>query len=259
MDDHFSEAQLRAVLGRPFRFYDQVSSTQDLARDWALADPALPGGAVVIAEQQTAGRGRQGRQWLSPPHSAIMFSVILRPSIRPDQLPRLTMVGGLAVAETLAPLVGEGFALKWPNDALVRGKKLCGILSEATWIGDQLAAVVVGIGINIRVPFAGTDLETVATSLEPEIGRSVDRRDLLAALLDRADSWAARVNDPALFEAWRARLGTLGKRVRVTEVSGGTGFSGIAQDVDADGALLVKLESGEVRRVVAADVGLAED
>jgi BirA family biotin operon repressor/biotin-[acetyl-CoA-carboxylase] ligase len=265
MRDHFSEAGLRAVLGqRPFRFFEQVGSTQDIAREWAAADPDLPGGAVVIAEQQTAGRGRQGRQWLSPPDSSIMCSIIFRPpaALRAENLPRLTMVGGLAVADTLSPLLKHGFALKWPNDALIHDKKVCGILSEATWIGDRLSAVVVGVGINIRTVFTGTDLEASATSLEAEIGRTVDRRDLLAALLSHADAWAARVNDPALVEAWRGWLGTLGKRVRVYDsvsAQPDSIFSGIAQAVDDDGALLVALASDEVRRVVAADVGLAEE
>lgn len=261
MGDHFSEDSLRAVLGRrQFRFFEQVGSTQDLAREWATAEPNLPSGAVVVAEEQTAGRGRQGRQWISPPDSAIMCSIIFRPRIRPEQLPRLTMVGGLAVAETFAPMLPQGFTLKWPNDAMMNGKKLCGILSEATWVGDQLVAVVVGIGINIRTQFAGTDLEGAATSLETEMGRSVDRRDLLAALLARTDAWAGRVNETALINSWRGWLGTLGKQVRIYDpVDGQLVFTGIAQDVDSDGTLLVKLESGEVRRVIAADVGLAED
>lgn len=259
----FTTESLRAALGeRPFKFFERVGSTQDIARDWALdaRDPA-PQGAAVIAEEQTAGRGRQGRAWFSPPGSSVMVSVVLRPDLPPERIPRCTMVGGLGVMETLRPLLGEAVALKWPNDVLVRGKKLCGVLAEATWIGSQLGAVIVGIGINVRTPFDET-LVQVATSLEAELGRTVDRHNLLRDLLARIDHWAAQVNDPALFAAWRAQLGTLGKRVTVyTEPSvfPSPHYSGVAESVDADGALLVRLDSGEVRRVLAADVGLAEN
>jgi BirA family biotin operon repressor/biotin-[acetyl-CoA-carboxylase] ligase len=269
MPDLFTHDTLRAALGaRPFQFFDQVNSTQDLAYTWALADPNLPGRraddqrAVVIAEEQTAGRGRQGRQWIAPPRSSIMVSVILKPALKSDQLPRVTMVGALAVADTLRPLFGDALKLKWPNDVLIRGKKICGILAEATWIGNTLAAVILGIGINVRVDFSSAGLLYPATSIETELERPVNRLDLLATLLDRVDHWAGQAQTPALIEAWRAQLGTLGQRVRVyTEPykEESPYYSGLAEAVDDDGALLVRLDSGEVRRVLAADVGLAEE
>jgi BirA family biotin operon repressor/biotin-[acetyl-CoA-carboxylase] ligase len=262
MSDQFTVDSLRSALGeRPFRFYEQVHSTQDLAREWAMADSDLPGGAVVIAEEQSAGRGRQGRVWVAPPGSAILCSIVVRPQVRPEQLQRLTMVGGVAVAETLAPILPGRVALKWPNDVLIGGKKVCGILSEATWIGDQLAAVIVGIGINVRTDFAGTPLAEIATSLETEAGREVDRRAILARLLGQFDRWAGRVLDPALMERWQGWLGTLGRRVCVytdPRQQPSPFYVGVAERVDEDGALYVRLDSGEVRRVIAADVGLGE-
>lgn len=262
MDDQFTEQTLRAALGeRPFRFYEEVGSTQDTARDWALADPALAGGAVVIAEHQTAGRGRQGRAWIAPPHSAITCSVVLRPHITPDHLPRVTMAGGVAVDDTLASLLPGRVVLKWPNDVLIGGRKVCGILTEATWIGDRLAAVILGIGINVRGDFAGTSLEARATSVETVLGRGVDRRMLLANLVRHIDVWMAQINERALFETWRDRLGTLGKRVTVyTEPHrpDSPSYVGVADAVDDSGALVVRLDSGERRRVLAADVGLVE-
>ncbi|MBN1678738.1 MAG: biotin--[acetyl-CoA-carboxylase] ligase [Anaerolineae bacterium] len=262
MSDRFSTQSLGAVLGdRPFCFSESTGSTQDIAREWALAEPDLPPGAVVITEEQTGGRGRQGRVWFSPPGACLLFSVIQRPAIAPQRLPRLTMAGGLAVIETLAPLVGERARLKWPNDVLIDGRKVCGILSEATWIGDRLAVVIIGIGINIRVDFSGMDLDGIATSLEPELGRTVDRHTLLTDMLRRVDAWAARANDPAILDAWRDHLGTLGKRVTVylePHQDSGASFAGVAETVDDDGALLVRTDSGDVRRVLAADVGLAE-
>jgi BirA family biotin operon repressor/biotin-[acetyl-CoA-carboxylase] ligase len=268
MSDAFTLDALRQTLsGRPFRFYQQIGSTQDAAYEWALSDPTLPGDqpgqrvAVVITEEQTAGRGRQGRRWHSPPQSSVMISAILKPTLAPEQLPRVTMLGALAVADALRPLAGDALALKWPNDVLIGGKKVCGILAEATWIGDALAAVILGMGLNVRTNFAGIELITSATSVEAALGRPVDRLDLLQSLLARIDHWAGVVDLPVLIETWRAALGTLGKPVRVyTEPHKEQSpfYGGIAEGVDDNGALLVRLETGELRRVLAADVGLSE-
>jgi BirA family biotin operon repressor/biotin-[acetyl-CoA-carboxylase] ligase len=260
MSDRFTPESLRLALGhRPFRFYDVTGSTQDQARAWATDDPQLPSGAVVIAEEQEKGRGRQGRQWISPPETSIMCSVILQPHIVPEQLPRVTMVGAVAVAETIAAILPDDVALKWPNDVLVHGRKICGILAEATWLGNRLNAVILGIGVNVRTDFSGTDLEGVATSIEGELGRAVDRHVILANLLRHVDSWERRIDQPALFDEWRNWLKTLGKRVTVfPQQEAGQPYEGIAEDIDENGALMVRLASGEVRRVLAADVGLRE-
>ena len=261
MKDRFTHDSLRAALGtRPFRFYDQVGSTQDLAREWALSDPPAPEGAVVIAEEQTAGRGRQGRTWVSPPATSILCSIVLRPHLMPEQLQRLTMAAGIAVAETLSPLLPGAITLKWPNDVLAQRKKISGILTEATWIDNRPVAVILGIGINIRVDFAGTEMAGYATSLEAEAGHPVDRHVILANLLGHVYAWSGRVDDPALLATWRGWLSTLGRRVTVYPMPDrGQAFQGVAESVDENGALLVRLDSGERRRVLAADVGLWEE
>jgi len=260
MTSRFTYESLRSALGQhPFRFYERVTSTQDLAREWALSDPDLPAGALVIAEEQTAGRGRQGRVWRTPPGTAIAFSMILRPHLTPEQLPRVTMLGGVAVAATLGPLLGDALALKWPNDVLIRGKKVSGILSEAVWEGDRLGPVVIGIGINVRVDFSGTDLANVATSVETELGQRVSRHTILANLVGHLRDWSHRLHDPALVELWRASLKTLGRRVTVyPQLDGSAAYEAFAEDVDDNGALIVRLDSGEQRRILAADVGLKE-
>lgn len=260
VNDRFSRDSLHRALGhRPFRFYESTGSTQDEARVWALDDPDLPAGAVVIAEEQTQGRGRQGRQWLSPPGSSIMCSIILQPHIVPEQLQRVTMVGAVAVAETLATILPGTVALKWPNDVLIGGKKCGGILAEATWLGNRLSAVILGIGLNVRVNFAGTELEQSATSVETELGRPVDRHLILANLLRHVDSWVRRIEQPALLDAWRGWLRTIGRRVTVyPQREAGEPYEGIAEALDENGALLVRLDSGEVRKVLAADVGLSD-
>jgi BirA family biotin operon repressor/biotin-[acetyl-CoA-carboxylase] ligase len=261
MNDHFTHDSLRAALGtRPFRFYEQVGSTQDLAREWALSEPPAPEGAVVIAEEQTAGRGRQGRIWHSPSASGIMCSIVLRPHLMPEQLQRLTMAAGIAVTETLSAFLPGAITLKWPNDVLVRRKKICGILSEAIWIDNRPVAVIVGIGINVRTDFSGTEMADHATSLEAELGRSVDRHVILANLLGHMYMWYERVDDPSLVETWRERLGTLGRRVTVyPQLDRSSAFQGMAESVDENGALFVRLDSGELRHVLAADVGLWEE
>lgn len=260
MTSRLTYESLHSALGQhPFRFYERVSSTQDLARDWALSDPDLPAGALVIAEEQTAGRGRQGRAWRTPPGTALAFSMLLRPHVAPEQLPRVTMLGGVAVAATLTPLLGDALALKWPNDVLIGGRKVCGILSEAVWEGDRLGPVVIGIGINVRVDFSDTDLAGYATSIETELGQRVSRHAILANLVGHLIDWSHRLHDPALVEAWRASLKTLGRRVTVyPQTDRSAPYEATAEDVDEAGALLVRLDTGEQRRILAADVGLTE-
>lgn len=263
MTDDLNAETLQAALGgRPFRWFAQVSSTQDLARAWALdpRDPA-PAGAVVIADEQTAGRGRQGRRWIAAPGEGLLFSVVLRPVLPAELLARCTMAAGLAVIEALDPLVGARTALKWPNDVLLDGLKVCGVLAEATWIDERLGAVIVGIGLNVRGALRNADLPFAAISLQEAFGRPVERLALLREVLARLDQRAAQVGQAAIVAAWRARLGTLGQRVNVyadPQALDRPSFSGLAQDVDATGALLVRLDSGEQRRVIAGDVTLAE-
>jgi BirA family biotin operon repressor/biotin-[acetyl-CoA-carboxylase] ligase len=240
-DGLLNESRLRAALGlRPFRFEAQTGSTNDLARQWAL--DGAPAGSAVIAEEQTAGRGRLGRSWSAPLGTALLVSAILRPDVLPGHLPRLTMVGAVAVAEVLAELAPGQVGLKWPNDVLLAGRKVAGVLPEAIWEGERLSAVVLGIGLNVRVDFAGTPLASRAISVETITGTTVDRVLLLAALLHRVDHWSARVGDSTLLEAWRSRLTTLGQRVIASSADGQTGpIAGLALDVDADGALLLQL------------------
>lgn len=259
--DPLTPDTLQAALGdRPFRYFPTVNSTQDLARAWAVEDPPAPAGAVVVTEYQATGRGRQGRAWVSPPGKSIMFSVILRPQVQPEHIPLLTIAAGVAVAESLAPLV-SAVTLKWPNDVLLAGRKVCGILSEATWSGPDLVAVATGIGLNVRTDFTNSGLEAVATSLEHVTGQSIDRRTLLASLLEHLDRQAGEVGSAALLDAYSNWLGTLGQRVTVTANPAGTQpdrFSGVAEAVSADGGLIVRLDSGEQRHILAADVSLSE-
>jgi BirA family biotin operon repressor/biotin-[acetyl-CoA-carboxylase] ligase len=249
---------LRQALGqRPFRYFTSTISTMLDAQRW-LSERA-PDGAVVIADEQTQGKGRLRRGWITPPGSSIAMSVILRGHTHPGQA---TMLGAVAAAEALDAYVSTN--LKWPNDVQIAGKKVCGVLAESVWDSKGLAGIVLGIGINIALDFSGTELAEKATSLADHADCAIERPELIAALLDRVDHWRAvlqthsssqygGLTDSPLFQAWKARLVTLGQSVTVQNQA--AAFSGIAVDVDSDGALLIDL-GGQVQRFLAGDVTL---
>lgn len=251
MGENFTEAGVTAALApRYVRFFEQVGSTNDVGLKW-LAEGA-PGGAVVVADEQTSGRGRLGRSWTAPAGTALTFSYLLRPEA--SALSRAAMLGGLAVSEALEQLGVAEVGIKWPNDVQIGRLKVCGVLPEASWDGGSLVGVVLGIGLNARVDFTGSPFADSATSLEDALGERVSRVDLLALLLKRLDYWAGDLNGAALFEAWRGRLNMLNLPVSV--INAGSPVEGIAEGVDADGALLVRGNDGQVRRALAGDIAL---
>lgn len=237
--------QLEASLdARPFRFLEQTESTNADAKKWLSLRPWLPSGAVVVADEQTRGRGRMGRQWETPPGEAIAMSVIMRESA-PERLP---VLAGLAVQSALQPRVDPPVRLKWPNDVLIKGKKVGGILIEQV-SGVHPPAFVVGIGLNVRVDFRSTNLEGIATSIEDHTSSRVRRVRLIRDILDAMDAEQAR--DDAM-ERWAKALDTLGKVVTLT--SGKEEVTGRAVDVDESGALGIQTGDGEVRYFAAGDV-----
>lgn len=244
--DRFAEK----LAGRLLRYLPEVGSTNDVALDWLRA--GAPPGAVVLADAQIKGRGRLGRRWHAPAGTALIVSVILFPSLH--TFGQMTMLGAVSIAETLEAVGAQAIDIKWPNDVRLKGRKVCGILPEAAWDGDQLRGVALGIGLNVRVDFGATELAGTAISLESALGRRVDRLDMLARLLNRVDYWAGHSDTPALFDAWKQRLSTLGQEVAVTT----SAVRGIAEAVDAQGALLVRTADGTLERVIAGDIRLGE-
>lgn len=245
-----SHDRLAKTLPVPFRYYERIGSTNDAALDWLEHD--APVGALVIADEQSAGRGRRGRSWQTPPGAALALSVILRPGTR--WLSRVTMLGGLAVCELAENLGCDDVGIKWPNDVQIAGKKVSGILCEATWSGERLCGAVLGIGINVRTDFQGTALAATATSLESAIGARLDRSQLAGGLTNRILHWQRRIETDALFDSWRSRLNVLGQWVNAG------GAAGKALDVTADGALLVVNERGERHTVHVGELApLAEE
>lgn len=232
---------------RPYQFHPIIGSTMDAARDW-LRDGA-PHGAMVLADEQTTGRGRLNRPWKTPPDSALALSVILR--VAPSTLPQVSMLGALAVAEAFDKLGVPNVGIKWPNDILINGLKACGILVEVDWDGINLRGVILGIGVNVALDFTGTDLDGQATSIQTALGKPVDRLEVLTEIVYGIDTRWALLGSSTLLKAWKARLVTLGKRVTVHAAHS---FIGIAEDVDDDGSLWVRDEEGFRRRVLAGDV-----
>ncbi|MDR0928526.1 MAG: biotin--[acetyl-CoA-carboxylase] ligase [Oscillospiraceae bacterium] len=224
-----------------------VDSTNRQARLWAR--DGAPHGAVLIADSQTAGRGRRGRQWLSPPGTGLWLSIVLRPEWPPERLPLLTFAIALAGLDAIEAATGLCGAAKWPNDLLVSGRKVAGILLEKE--GD---AVVAGIGINARQRPCDfpPELAESAASLAMLAGRDIAPRSLEAPFLAALARW---VDAPeGLIGAFSARCATLGAQVRV--LAGEEEYEGLAERIDAEGALWVRPDGGEARRVLAGDVSV---
>jgi len=244
-------------LGRSILFSREVGSTNEWAKELAMY--GAQEGTVVIAETQTRGRGRLGREWFSP-NGGLWFSLILRPKLHPVEAAKLTFVAGLAVAKVLHEMFGLMVETKWPNDVLVNGKKICGILTEMNTTGEKVNFVVVGVGVNANFDVEKVfpeELIRVTTSLENELRRKVRLEKLFAGLLETIEKlyelYTRKGFNPVL-EEWKGYAGFLGRRVEVTSPT--EKLSGQALDVDRDGALVIRLKDERIRRVFVGDVSL---
>jgi BirA family biotin operon repressor/biotin-[acetyl-CoA-carboxylase] ligase len=239
-------------LGRAWRHLPTTGSTNDEAAAWARA--GAPAGAVVVADAQTRGRGRLGRRWHSPPGASLYFSVVLRPPLPPHRVPPLTLAAGVAVAEALTALDITP-QLKWPNDVLLDGKKVAGILTEMSSDLDRVHHVVVGIGVNLNTRDFPEELAAIATSAALVRGLPVVRADFAAALCARLEHWVDRFvaeGASVVATAWKQHARIFGRRVRVT--AGRDVIEGVAEDLDDDGALRLRLDDGRTTRVIAGEV-----
>ncbi len=258
--DRLGELELRPLLntreiGHALHWLSEVGSTNDVARK--LADEGAAHGEVVLAESQTGGRGRRGRSWSSPSGVNVYLSVVLRPELPPARAPELTLLAAVAVCEAIRG-AGVAAVIKWPNDVLVEDRKLAGILTELAADPDRVQWVVLGIGVNVNAEATDfpEELRAIATSLATERREQVPRVLFTAALLSRLEEWLDRhaaLGFEPVREAWRSMSSTLGRRVRV--VAPGRELTGVAEDVDAGGALLVRTAHG-LERVLAGDVEL---
>jgi len=240
------------LIGKKVIVYPSLPSTNDIAK--REARKGAREGTVVLAEEQTAGRGRLKRAWLSP-RGSIALSIILHPT--PAQLPYLIMVASLAVAHCIEKL-GLETQIKWPNDVLVKGKKVCGILIESDVRGSAVDYAVIGIGLNVNLLTADfPEIAATATSLSQELGKELSRREMIRCLLVEAENlYLALPEGDSVFREWRDQLVTLGKEVEVS--SGKTGYKGVAESVASDGSLLLRQPDGNLIKIVAGDVSLRQ-
>jgi BirA family transcriptional regulator, biotin operon repressor / biotin---[acetyl-CoA-carboxylase] ligase len=241
-------------IGHHIVHFFRTDSTNTVASK--LAGEGAPHGTVVVAEEQTAGRGRFGRTWYSEKSSGIYTSIILRPHLSPATAPAITLAAGVAAHRALTSATGLRFDIRWPNDVLIGGKKVCGILTEMNAEVDCLHYVVVGIGINVNHREIPADLRALATSLRIEAGKSFSRANILVALLKELEQlYAALLRDgtPSIASAWAAASSFAdGKRVRVTANS--VTYPATTAGLDPSGALRVRKESGEVISLVSGEV-----
>jgi BirA family biotin operon repressor/biotin-[acetyl-CoA-carboxylase] ligase len=232
--------------------FDSVDSTNTEALKHARL--GANEGLCVIARQQTAGRGRQGRTWISPMDAGLYLSLVLRPKIEARFLPLITLAAAVAVHDMLTE-IGIGPDIKWPNDVLVSEKKICGILAETTETDRGLAATL-GIGINVTNDSIPPDLKS-ATSIQQELGSQITVEELERGLLRQIDLWYSRLNEtggaPKIIDAWAERSTYFsGKDVGVTLTD--RSFTGITDGLEPNGALRVKQPSGEISVIQAGDV-----
>jgi len=249
--DSITRGLATRFIGQKVIYRRRLPSTMKAATE--RARQGVLEGTAIIAGEQTGGRGRLGRFWISPPGN-IALSVILHPDL--DYLPSLVMLASLAVVRAIKSVTGLEAQVSWPNDVIINGKKVCGILVESDVRGGEVAYAVVGMGVNVNLNAADfPDISATATSLRDETGGELPLADIIRQLfLDMEGLYVTMQGGGSVYEEWRDSLATLGRQVTVT--SGDTSQEGIAEGVDRDGALRLRLSDGSLVRVIAADVTL---
>ena len=254
-DDLLARLGKTKVVGRDIQVFEETTSTNDVIEK--LARDGVKEGAVVFAESQTKGRGRLGRKWMSPTHRGLWFSVLLRPEFRPQETTQLTVISATALRRAIKTVTGLSAEIKWPNDLLLGGKKVAGILTEMSAEVDRVRHVILGIGLDVNQSDFPPELRAIATSLKIEAGEEIYRAELAVEILRELDFDYARIcagKFAAVADEWEAACVTIGKNVTVHV--GDRKFRGHAESLDDDGALLVRTEHGHLERVIGGDVTL---
>lgn len=239
-------------------FYEKTDSTNIRAK--ALGDEGAAHGTLVIAEQQSSGRGRRGKSWVSPPGESIYMSLLLKPDIIIGNASMLTLVAAMAIAKAVERLPGEAVAcgIKWPNDIIVGGKKICGILTEMSTEADYINSIVIGMGINVNASFFAPEVAQVATSLKLETGSTYVRAKLIADIMICFEQYYQvfiRTQDMSgLVEEYNSMLLNCGRQVRVIEND--REWIGTAQGITHTGALSVIDEQGKCREIISGEVSV---
>ena len=254
-DDLLARLGPTKVIGRDIRVFEETTSTNDVIEK--LARDGVKEGAVVFAESQTKGRGRLGRKWMSPTHKGLWFSVLLRPKLTPQEMTQLTVASATALRRAIKNVTGVSADIKWPNDLLIGGKKVVGILTEMSAEVDRVRHVILGIGVDVNQEDFPPELRAIATSLKNESGEEICRAELAVEILRELDFDYARIcggKFSAVADEWETGCATIGKKVSVQ--MGTRLVRGQAEALDDDGALLVRTEHGHLERIIGGDVTL---
>jgi BirA family biotin operon repressor/biotin-[acetyl-CoA-carboxylase] ligase len=254
-DDLLSNLGPVKVIGRDIRVFEETTSTNDVIEK--LARDRVREGVVVFAESQSKGRGRLGRKWISPPRKGLWFSVLLRPALRPAAATQLTIAAATALFRAIQAQTGLPPQIKWPNDILIRGKKVAGILTELNAELDRVNYVILGIGVNVNTNAAEfpAEFRKLVSSLRIETGHRQNRAELAVNILRELDRDYGRITAgkfEALADEWEKNCSTLGQRVVIR--AGDRKIEGRAESLDADGALLLRTQHGHLERIVGGDV-----
>ena len=243
------------IIGRDIRVFEETTSTNDVIEK--LARDGVKEGAVVFAESQTKGRGRLGRKWSSPTHQGLWFSILLRPKLTPQEVTQLTVASATALRRAIKTVTGVAADIKWPNDLLIGGKKVVGILTEMSAAVDRVRHVILGIGVDVNQTDFPPELRAIATSLKAATGEEISRAELAVEILRELDFDYARIGAgkfATVADEWEIGCATIGKSVSVQ--LGSRRIRGIAEAMDDGGALLVRTEHGHLERITGGDVTL---
>ena len=242
--------------GNDIYYYEETGSTNIDAK--RLAEEGAAHGAVVVADKQNAGRGRRGRTWQSPAGKDIYFTILLRPDFEPDKAAGLTLVMALSVAQAVEAVCELKAGIKWPNDVVVNGKKICGILTEMNVETDYIQYVVIGVGINVNLDEMPEEIEKMATSLLLESGKETARAGLLQEVLKRFEDnygkYLENLDLDKILKEYNDHLVNLDMQVKVLDPKGE--YEGIARGINAFGELLVERTDGEIVKVYAGEVSV---
>lgn len=246
-----------ANYGQQIHYVETCESTQFIAHD--EAQNGAPDGTVIIAEEQTLGKGRMSRPWNSTANKGIWMSVIIRPSLTPQQAPQMTLVAAVAVTRSIEDITGIQPDIKWPNDILVKGKKVTGILTEMQADPDRVKAIILGIGMNVNQEANDfpDELQTIATSLKMELGETVSRSKLVAKILEYLENYT-KIYETHGFAPikllWEGYSNTTGKRIRAVMLN--ETIEGTAIGISETGMLELRLDDGSIRGIYSADIEL---
>lgn len=246
-----------ANYGQQIHYVATCESTQFIAHD--EAQNGAPDGTVIIAEEQTAGKGRMSRPWNSSASKGIWMSVIVRPSLTPQEAPQMTLVAAVAVTRAIEDITGIQPDIKWPNDILIKGKKMTGILTEMQADPDRVKAIILGIGMNVNQEASDfpDELQTIATSLKMELGETVSRSKLVAKVLEHLEHYTKLYETHGFGPIkllWEGYSNTTGKRIRAVMLN--ETIEGTAIGISETGMLELRLDDGSIRGIYSADIEL---